>query len=230
MPTPIWSARVDGDGTLLNTEKKLFQSDGKTVNHYYGKDGDEQLSLLAHDDGMVFDTKTIDNAQNEHTDTLMHQFRYHYDGRVLYLGVNNGKDTNDHEINAVAIDFKDIEAYRQVTGQETNAFGNTQIGIFMNADRNSFHAGNPIADGDKSTSLKDMTFDISGFAINQKGANGQPEKVADATYGFYKYMHFDGTDQTITIQPYTGLSEEAQGKASPLRRRRCRHQILAEIR
>ncbi|MCZ4064073.1 hypothetical protein NB636_00910 [Oxalobacter aliiformigenes] len=73
---------------------------------------------------------------------------------MLYLGVNNGKDTNDHEINAVAIDFKDIEAYRQVTGQETNAFGNTQIGIFMNADRNSFHAGNPIADGDKSTSLK----------------------------------------------------------------------------
>ena len=206
--------RVDGDGTLLNTEKKLFQSDGKTVNHYYGKDGDEQLSLLAHDDGMVFDTKTIDNAQNEHTDALMHQFRYHYDGRVLYLGVNNGKDTNDHEINAVAIDFKDIEAYRQVTGQETNAFGNTQIGIFMNADRNSFHAGNPIADGDKSTSLKDMTFDISGFAINQKGANGQPEKVADATYGFYKYMHFDGTDQTITIQPYTGLSEEVQGKAT----------------
>lgn len=203
------AGRVEGDGRSLDTKTRLFQSDEKTVNHYYGQNGDEQLSLLAHDDGMVFDTRKIDGTENTHTDALMHQFRYHYDGRVLYLGVNNGKDADGQEINAVAIDFKDIEAYRQATGQGTNAFGNTQIGIFMNADRNSFHAGTPIENGDTSTSLKDMTFDIDGFEIRQGG-----QQVATATYGFYKYMHFDGTDQEITIPYYNGGTEDVTGKAT----------------
>lgn len=36
-----------------------------------------------------------------------------------------------------------------------------------------------------------MTIEIPGFYIYQGGET----PVASATYGFYKYMHFDGTDQ-----------------------------------
>ena len=61
----------------------------------------------------------------------MHDFREHYQGRMLYLGVNNGKDYAGNDINAVDIHFGDIEDFRQHNGQNANAFGNTQVGIFV---------------------------------------------------------------------------------------------------
>ena len=186
------ASHVDGNGTSLDTATRLFRNDKKTVNHYYGENGDEQLSLLTHDDGMVFNTQKIDGATNSHTDALMHQFRYHYDGRILYLGINNGQDADGKNTHAVIIDFDDIEKYRQENRQQTNAFGNTQIGISVYGDP-TIYGKKSVKNGNQSTSLQDMTFDIGGFEINQGN-----QQVATATYGFYKYMHFDGTDQTIT--------------------------------
>ncbi len=78
--------KVDGQGKSLKTESKLFN--GSEVRHQY-EGGD--LSLLTHDDGMVFSKNVDASSSTDHSEALMHNFRYHYDGLVLYLGVNNGK-------------------------------------------------------------------------------------------------------------------------------------------
>ena len=104
------TTRVDGNGTYLNAKGKLFSDpDTLKVNHGYGVQGVETLSLLAHDDGMVYNYSTgvatagSGDLNAEHRPALLHFFRYHYDGRVLYLGVNNGKDAEGKDINAVGI-------------------------------------------------------------------------------------------------------------------------------
>lgn len=49
-----------------------------------------------------------------------------------------------------------------------------------------------------SENYEDFVFTVDGIGIEQNG-----ETVADATYGFYKYMHFDGTynnEVKVTVQ------------------------------
>lgn len=207
--------KVEGSGTSLETKSSLFEGDNKEkVRHEYEKG---ELSLLTHDDGMVFNVSNDSGpAAADHSEALMHQFRYHYDGRVLYLGVNKGKDGDGNDVRAVAIDFDQIKAFRNPTdgspSQDTKAFGNTAIGIFMNADRDQLYYKKPVEDGDTSTSWEDMTIEIPGFYIYQGGET----PVASATYGFYKYMHFDGTDQKfdeLGIDKTTVVSE-FNGKAT----------------
>lgn len=204
--------KVEGAGTSLDTKSSLFDS-GENVRHEYEKG---ELSLLTHDDGMIFNTSTDSGpASATHSNALMHQFRYHYDGRVLYLGVNRGKDSNNNDVRAVAIDFEKIKAFRNPTdgsfSQDTKAFGNTAIGIFMNADRNQLYYKSPIDNGDTSTNWDDMTIEIPGFAIYQ----GSDTPVATATYGFYKYMHFDGSDQTFADVNFAGTEYGTfEGKAT----------------
>ena len=197
--------KVDGQGKSLKTESKLFN--GSEVRHQY-EGGD--LSLLTHDDGMVFSKNVDASSSTDHSEALMHNFRYHYDGLVLYLGVNNGKDANGQDVRSVAIDFDKIAKFREDSGQGTNAFGNTAIGIFMNADRNQLYYKEPIKGGNTSTSWEDMTIDIPGFEIYQGG----PTPVAIATYGFYKYMHFDGKDETFTVTDLDGVDRDFSGKAT----------------
>lgn len=204
--------KVDGLGTSLETKSSLFDKESN-VRHDYEKG---ELSLLTHDDGMVFN-EAIDSgpAADDHSEALMHQFRYHYDGRVLYLGVNSGKDGEGKDVRAVAIDFDQIKAFRNPTdgspSQDTKAFGNTAIGIFMNADRSQLYYKQPVDNGDTSTSWEDMTIDIPGFYIYQGGDT----PVAVATYGFYKYMHFDGKDQTFDDVNYAGTKfGDFDGKAT----------------
>ena len=98
---------------------------------------------------MVFNVSNDSGpAAADHSEALMHQFRYHYDGRVLYLGVNKGKDGDGNDVRAVAIDFDQIKAFRNPTdgspSQDTKAFGNTAIGIFMNADRDQLYYKKPV--------------------------------------------------------------------------------------
>lgn len=205
--------RVEGSGTSLETKSSLFDN-GINVRHEY-ENG--ELSLLTHDDGMIFNiAEDSGPAAADHSDALMHQFRYHYDGRVLYLGVNNGKDSEGNLVRAVAIDFDQIKAFRNPTdgspSQDTKAFGNTAIGIFMNAQRDQLYYKKPVANGDTSTSWDDMTIEIPGFYIYQGGET----PVGVATYGFYKYLHFDGTDQKFDELGLDGTTvvSEFNGKAT----------------
>ncbi len=53
-------------------------------------------------------TTVTGGAQDQnatHRPSLMHQFRYHYDGLVLYVGVNPGVDSTGNAIHAVEISF-----------------------------------------------------------------------------------------------------------------------------
>lgn len=189
------SSVVNGDGTKFNTGTSLFDASGNDVNHFYNgsandygynANSEDDLSLLAMDDGMILSGSTGNG--------IMHDFRKHYQGRVLYLGVNNGKDYAGTTINAVDIHFGDIEDFRQHNGQNANAFGNTQVGIFMDGkgstgqyDQDPYHR-DPVGDSaDSPRSWKDMVITIPNFKIVQNNSI-----VADATYGFYKYLHIDG--------------------------------------
>lgn len=189
------SSVVNGDGTKFNTGASLFDASGNDVNHFYNgsandygynANSEDDLSLLAMDDGMILSGSTGNG--------IMHDFREHYQGRVLYLGVNNGKDYAGNTINAVDIHFGDIEDFRQHNGQNANAFGNTQVGIFVDGkgstgqyDQDPYHR-DPVGDSvDSPRSWKDMVITIPNFKIVQNNSI-----VADATYGFYKYLHIDG--------------------------------------
>lgn len=190
------SDQLNGDGINLNTKVALFKApmEGSTisneVNHEYSG-GD--LSLLALDDGMILGGDSGD---------LMDRFRDSYQGRVLYLGVNNGYDFNGQKIRSVAVDFKQIETFREKNKQNVNAFGNTQIGVFINGNgvggTSQPYTKSPTPIGEER-SWEGMTFTVPGFEITQNN-----QKVAIATVGFYKYLHFDGkmTDNDGVKVPY----------------------------
>lgn len=216
-------SKVDGDGKLFNKDSQdLFEDKNTyTVNHNYG-DGttsaDQNLSLLVHDDGMVYNfkpTTVAGGAQDQnatHRPSLMHQFRYHYDGLVLYVGVNPGKDSAGKDINAVEISFEEIEKFRK--GEGVNAFGNTFVGVFLEGNPHPFFLDST-PDGLKTVDAKLMTFDPvkengrPGFDIYQNG-----QVVAEATYGIYKYLHFDGTDGTISDIDQNGNPLTYTGKVT----------------
>lgn len=207
--------RVDGNGTILNAKGKLFSDpDALTVNHGYGSNGAETLSLLAHDDGMVYDyspnaTGTGSGDLNaEHRPALLHFFRYHYDGRVLYLGVNNGKDDKGNAINAIEVSFKKIEDFRKESKQGLNAFGNTFVGILKD---DKVYQMDSHPDGYDTLDWKKMTFEVPGFEVKQN-----KETVAKATYGFYKYLHFDGDDDSFKDKDTAGNEIDSSGKVTSL--------------
>lgn len=203
---------VNGDGANFNKNKQdLFQDKAKyVVNHSYGtgdSEKDRNLSLLVHDDGMIYSyvsstgSGSSGDSNAEHRPALMHNFRCHYDGLVLYTGVNTGLDADGNEINAVAISFDQIEQFRQQSKQNLNAFGNTFVGVFLEGNPHPFFKPS-FEHGYESVSASEMTFEpttINGsspFEISQSG-----RVVAFATYGFYKYMHFDGEDGLFS-DPY----------------------------
>lgn len=187
---------VSGDGTSLDTSRRLFNSTSNEVNHGYGTDGKAGLSLLAHDNGMMVtnDGHTLmdaftgnRNQKDASGNEVVANGNGYYNGQVLYLAVNSGKNTGK-DIHAVDIDFSKIEEFRSKNDQDIKAFGNTQIGISIHG-RDMIHASVPIGDGNTTEQLDHLTFDVDGFDIMQ-GSNG---KVANATYSFYKYLHFDGS-------------------------------------
>lgn len=203
---------VNGDGANFNKNKQdLFQDKAKyVVNHSYGtgdSEKDQNLSLLVHDDGMIYSyvsstgSGSSGDSNAEHRPALMHNFRYHYDGLVLYTGVNTGLDADRNKINAVAISFDQIEQFREQSKQNLNAFGNTFVGVFLEGNPHPFFKPS-FEHGYESVSASKMTFEpttINGsspFEIYQSG-----RVVAFATYGFYKYMHFDGEDGLFS-DPY----------------------------
>lgn len=216
-------SKVDGDGKLFNKDSQNLFKDKKTytVNHNYG-DGatsaDQNLSLLVHDDGMVYNfkpTTVTGGAQDQnvtHRPSLMHQFRYHYDGLVLYVGVNPGVDSTGNAIHAVEISFEEIEKFRK--GEGVNAFGNTFVGVFLEGNSRPFFLDST-SDGLKTVDAKLMTFDPikengrPGFDIYQNG-----QVVAEATYGIYKYLHFDGEDRKISDKDQNGNPLEYTGKVT----------------
>ena len=176
--------KVSGDGTSFDTKVQLFES-GEKVNHNYSG-GD--LSLLVHDDGMYFDHGT----DSEQLPSLMKHFRNSYEGLVLYTGVNPGQDANGGELQAVQISFEKIEQFRKQQEQNTNAFGNTFVGVIKDG---KVYAKGSLENGNTSVKADEMTFNVP-FTIYQK-VDGVERPVADAEYGFYKYLHFDGKDGEI---------------------------------
>ncbi len=201
---------ISGDGKSFNTKVSLFNKDDGSVNHGYV--GGE-LSLLTHDDGMwysyVTDTSVGGEVSN-HRPALMHQFRYHYQGLVLYLGMNDGSG----DVPAVQISFDEIANFRESQGQNTNAFGNTFVGIIKDG---IVYQKVSVEDGDSSVKASEMTFDVP-FTIYQSKPKDKaseetvPVAVAKATYGFYKYLHFDGHDGVLddgTIGKVSDLGTEA---------------------
>ena len=168
---------IVGDGDNLNTKVTLFDNNNKVNHNYSGGD----LSLLALDDGMILNNSSGD---------LMNDFRDAYQGRVLYLGVNNGKDYKNEPIRAVAIDFEKIQSFRHDNGQDVNAYGNTRIGIFVDG-KGEDGSSTPYQKAPNEIGVpgtwENMTFCVPNFAITQGGND-----VALATLGFYKYLHFDG--------------------------------------
>lgn len=201
------SSKINGDGDNLNTKVSLFKTpstSGATpseVNHSY--DGGD-LSLLALDDGMILGQQDGD---------LMDRFRDSYQGRVLYLGVNNGYDYNGKEIYAVAIDFNKIKGFRAGLEQATNAYGNTQVGILvdgkgLDGSVNSPYGKAPTPEGEERT-WEGMIFTVPNFSITQKN-----KEVALATVGFYKYLHFDGAmKEKVEVDKYQG-TELIDGKVT----------------
>lgn len=212
---------VNGDGTNLNTTHRFYSdgsdvvgkegNGGQNVNHKYTTDGkgatdatQGDLSLLAMDDGMVLnDAYKLDNNNN-----IMHQFRNYYQGRVLYLGIHNGKDvTETNDINSVLIAFEKIDEFRKDNNQGVNAYGNTRIGIFVDghgadAEGNPYQKA-PVPEGYEQE-WNDMVISVPNFEIKQSNQLGQPVTVADATFGFYKYLHFDGKLVDSVDVPYWG--------------------------
>ena len=186
---------INGDGTSLNTKVQLF-SDGK-VNHNYSSG---QLSILALDDGYVF-------AQSGQERPWMELFRDKYtneSGRVLYLGVSQAK-TNQQAVN---INFAEIQKFRNtITNQKTNSFGNTQVGIWVNAigenDKNEPYRNAPVENGNLSTNWEEMVIHVPGFVINQGNV-----PTGLATVGFYKYLHFDGKFEDSTQIKSTATNTE----------------------
>lgn len=189
---------VDGDGKYVGYEHSdirnhLFKS-GTDVNHYYGKDGQESLSLLVQDNGVVFDRSSVNVTW---PDAFRDEFK-DVNGTVLYLAVNNGTDTDGKQIQAIKVSRPAIEVFRDEAGQKTNAYGNTQVFVAKIGDA-TYTTKAPMGHLDQpSENYEDFVFSIDGFAINQGG-----EKVATARYGFYKYLHFDGTfdkDAEVYVQ------------------------------
>lgn len=210
---------VDGDGAIFKKEgQDLFKDKTTfTVNHTYGNgegSHEQNLSLLLHDDGMVYnfdkelknENETTGDDNQKHRPSLMHNFRYHYDGLVLYTGVNTGKN-GSNDIHAVEISFSEIEKFRKNSQQELNDFGNTFVGVFMEGNAHPFFKPSS-ENGLDSISFEEMTFEpeteagLPPFEIWQRG-----EVVANATYGFYKYLHFDGQDGTFTDKDPDGKKD-----------------------
>uniref|UniRef100_UPI00272CCF13 hypothetical protein n=1 Tax=uncultured Parasutterella sp. TaxID=1263098 RepID=UPI00272CCF13 len=194
--------KVKGDGKSLDTTVNLFK-DGE-VQHGYSQDS---LALTALDDGYVFST--------DKDTPLMDQFRDNYTnetGRVLYLAVNSGTN-GEEQIKAVNINFKEIEEYRNViTNQGTKAHGNTLVGVWVNGNgvvdeegNVSPYAKDPQGNRATSTNWDSFVIHVPGFEIIQTDENN-PE--AYATFGIYKYLHFDGE-----YDPETGIKQTAEGEA-----------------
>lgn len=82
--------------------------------------------------------------------------------------------------------------------ENSNANGNTQLFIAKVGD-DQYSTKAPMGYLDlPSENYEDFVFTVDGIGIEQNG-----ETVADATYGFYKYMHFDGTynnEVKVTVQ------------------------------
>ena len=184
---------IDGDGKSLNTKVNLF-TDG-VVNHNY-TNGD--LSLLALDDGYVFN-------KGKQEKPWMQLYRDQYtnnSGRVLYLGVNDGSSGS-----AVNINFGEIEKFRnQTTGQGTKAFGNTQVGVWVNGrgqdEGNTPYRKSPSDNGDTSYDWEDMVIHVPNFLIKQGSSYS-----GLATFGIYKYLHLDGTYNDSTETKLTSSGE-----------------------
>lgn len=174
---------VNGDGTSFKTKVNLFKDGSDSVNHLYGENGDEVLSLLTHDDGMAYEYDAA-SQEAKHNPSLMHHFRYHYKGLVLYTGVSQGTSSP-----AVQISFDEIAKFRAQQSQDTNAFGNTFVGIIK--DGYVYMQGS-VTDGQTTVDPAAMTIDVP-YSIYQSN-----EKVANAIYSFYKYQHFDGSDDNFT--------------------------------
>ncbi|WP_304407556.1 autotransporter family protein, partial [Turicimonas muris] len=111
-------------------------------------------------------------------------------------------------INAVGISFKKIEEFREDTQQRLNAFGNTFVGIFKD---NQVYQMDSHPDGYDTLDWTKMTFEVPGFEVKQNG-----ETVAKATYGFYKYLHFDGDDGSFKDKNTAGNEIDSSGKVTPL--------------
>lgn len=176
----VLSDKVNANGRFIQyspDETKLFTD--KAVNHYYGANGEEHLSLLVHDNGLVFD-RSADSK------TWTDAFRDEYRGLVLYLAVNDGTD-GKNQIQAVNISRPAIQIYRHENQQDTFAYGNTQIFVGKVGDE-KYSTKTPMGSlTQPSDNFEDFFFTINGFDIEQNGKN-----VAKATYGFYKYLHVDG--------------------------------------
>lgn len=226
---------VDGDGALFDPHKDLFVNKEKyEVRHSYG-DGkeskDQNLSLLVHDDGMVYsykeksDTASSPNDENsEHRPALMHNFRYHYDGLVLYVGANPGQITITDDkgvqkivpINAVQISFSEIEKFREANDPTIDSFGNTFVGVFLEGNANPFYKGSS-KEGFNSLDVSEMTFEPMGESGEAPFEITQNERVvAKATYAFYKYMHFDGKDASWNNSLVPDKEELIAGKQTGL--------------
>ena len=195
--------KVDGTGKSLNTAVNLFDSDNKVLNEY----SQGGLALAALDDGYVF--------SSDKDTPWMQQFRDKYTnetGRVLYLAVNDGSN-GGNDVRAVDINLFGIDSFRNdVTNQGTNAFGNTQVGVWVNGNGVVDEEGNvspytnpPKDQGETSTVWDSFVIHAPGFEIIQTAENS-PE--AYATFGIYKYLHFDGE-----YDLETGIKQTAEGEA-----------------
>lgn len=196
---------VVGDGKSLNTQVKLFNTEkygAKTeiVNHEY--QGGE-LSLLTHDDGMIVNQLKKENGEKYSLlDTIQHDDGYR--GRVLYLSVNNGYDENGKEVESVDIDFSKIRAFRHTQlNQDFNAHGNTLVGVSIYGDSNVHYLSPEMRDSSDAATLQDLSFDVSGFQIEQ-----DKQIVATATYSFFKYLKFDG--KTTDEEPSQNVPADDQ--------------------
>lgn len=189
---------VSGDGTSFNTKVKLFNENGNVNHTYTGGD----LSLLTHDDGMWYSyDKSVGGESSNHRPALMHFYRYHYEGLVLYLGVNDGSGTTP----AVQISFDKIAEFRNGQNQDTNAFGNTFVGIIKDG---IVYQKASVEDGNNSVNASDMTFEVP-FTVQQT-VEGEKVDVAKATYAFYKYLHFDGKDGTLEDGSIGKITDQGQ--------------------
>lgn len=170
---------VSADGTSFDKRVRLFNSQDGSVNHGYGESGTEELNILTQDDGMTVD---FVGSEAESERSLMKYYRNHYQGSVLYVGVSQGNAGKP----ATSINYNAVEQFRKQHDQNTDDFGNTFVGVIK--DGTAYFKGS-YATGNTSLSAEEMTFDVPGFIVMQGG-----KPVAEATYGFYKYLHFDGKE------------------------------------
>ena len=101
-----------------------------------------------------------------------------------------------------------LEEFREDTQQRLNAFGNTFVGILKD---NQVYQMDSHPDGYDTLDWTKMTFEVPGFEVKQNG-----ETVAKATYGFYKYLHFDGDDGSFKDKDTAGNEIDSSGKVTPL--------------